>query len=585
MDDKEKQLYEEENLQTNKEVLKQLKSSIIYPIPTIKMPKEIEARIINKVVAELSDPVELDDAPFVQLGEDLQATVKLLVESIVKAVSDNAPKEEVTVKNIGDAKTEAVTVKNLAKVEQLITNLTKAVIDSKPVVNVQKQEISWPRSASEAIAVRLSDGKSFYTAIANAVSSGGGGASFKNSSGVGAQVQLTSDGKVPVEASISLATSDIQIGAIEIKDHDSDTRVDVTAGNALKVDNSAVTQPISAASLPLPTSAATSAKQDTGNTSLASLDTKLPAQGQALAAASVPVVLPAAQVTTLTPPAAITGYATSAIQTDKTQFTKLTDGTDTMLVTAAGEANVLESNSAAIKTAVETIDNMVSGSGANISQINGVTPLMGAGNTGTGSPRVTIASDQATIPVSLASVPSHAVTNVGTFAVQAASAGDIAHDAADSGNPVKIGLKANSSLATTTLVANNDRTDSYADLDGTQLTRLDHPLGDLKTDAISNTDGASTASAVFTAVASTKNYIKAIHVFRTDAGTTPIYIDFRDGAAGAVLWRMVIPPNGGSIAAPSGALFRTSANTALAYDVSAATTTVYVNVSGFQSKV
>ncbi len=35
----------------------------------------------------------------------------------------------------------------------------------------------------------------------------------------------------------------------------------------------------------------------------------------------------------------------------------------------------------------------------NISQINGVTPLMGAGNTGTGSPRVTIASDQATIAV------------------------------------------------------------------------------------------------------------------------------------------------------------------------------------------
>lgn len=36
----------------------------------------------------------------------------------------------------------------------------------------------------------------------------------------------------------------------------------------------------------------------------------------------------------------------------------------------------------------------------NVAQINGVTPLMGAGNTGTGSPRVTIATDQAAIPVS-----------------------------------------------------------------------------------------------------------------------------------------------------------------------------------------
>src|ERR1035437_2248215 len=39
------------------------------------------------------------------------------------------------------------------------------------------------------------------------------------------------------------------------------------------------------------------------------INTKLPSQGQAIAAASVPVVLPAAQISTLTPPAAITGFA------------------------------------------------------------------------------------------------------------------------------------------------------------------------------------------------------------------------------------------------------------------------------------
>lgn len=41
------------------------------------------------------------------------------------------------------------------------------------------------------------------------------------------------------------------------------------------VDGSGVTQPISAVSLPLPSGAATAAKQDTGNTSLASIDSKL----------------------------------------------------------------------------------------------------------------------------------------------------------------------------------------------------------------------------------------------------------------------------------------------------------------------
>ena len=89
-------------------------------------------------------------------------------------------------------------------------------------------------------------------------------------------------------------------------------KVDQGAGgaSAWKVDGSAVTQPVSVVSLPLPTGAATSAKQDTGNTSVASIDTKTPALGQALAAASVPVILPSATITTLTPPAAITGFAT-----------------------------------------------------------------------------------------------------------------------------------------------------------------------------------------------------------------------------------------------------------------------------------
>src|SRR2546423_98170 len=44
----------------------------------------------------------------------------------------------------------------------------------------------------------------------------------------------------------------------------------------------------------------------------------IPPVGQALAAASTPVVLPAAQITTLTPPAAITGFALDAHLTDGT---------------------------------------------------------------------------------------------------------------------------------------------------------------------------------------------------------------------------------------------------------------------------
>lgn len=66
----------------------------------------------------------------------------------------------------------------------------------------------------------------------------------------------------------------------------------VSAANALKVDGSAVTQPISAASLPLPTGAATSANQATEIASLASIDAGIPAAlGSTTSANSMPVVI------------------------------------------------------------------------------------------------------------------------------------------------------------------------------------------------------------------------------------------------------------------------------------------------------
>lgn len=64
------------------------------------------------------------------------------------------------------------------------------------------------------------------------------------------------------------------------------------------------TQPVSAAALPLPANAAS----ETGG-NLAAIKTdvdKIPSQGQAVASASMPVVLPAAQITTLTPLSSVT---------------------------------------------------------------------------------------------------------------------------------------------------------------------------------------------------------------------------------------------------------------------------------------
>jgi hypothetical protein len=79
-----------------------------------------------------------------------------------------------------------------------------------------------------------------------------------------------------------------------------------TITNVVKVDDNGGSLTIDASSLPLPTGASTSSLQTTGNTSLSNIDTKLPALGQALAAASLPVVLTAAQLSTLTPTTGLT---------------------------------------------------------------------------------------------------------------------------------------------------------------------------------------------------------------------------------------------------------------------------------------
>lgn len=185
------------------------------------------------------------------------------------------------------------------------------------------------------------------------------------------------------------------------------------------------------------------------------------------------------------------------------------------------------------------------------------------------------------IPVTgTVTVGSHAVTNAGTFAVQ--SAGDVAHDGIDSGSPVKIGAKAETSPKGITLVADGDRTDILADADGIQMVKIGTANGDLISERIADTSGTSTAFTNFSAVAATRNYVTSLHIYNSSASAG--FVDIRDGAAGAVLFTAAAPAGGGMTIANAVPFIRSSANTALAYDVSGALTTMYINIAGFQSK-
>lgn len=172
------------------------------------------------------------------------------------------------------------------------------------------------------------------------------------------------------------------------------------------------------------------------------------------------------------------------------------------------------------------------------------------------------------------------VTTDGT--VMADVEGTVAHDSPDSGAPVKIGAKAVTALDTVTLVADGDRTDTYADLDGVLVTKPLTTFGDIIVTRVTDTGGTSTAFASFGAVASTRNFVSTITVY--NSSTTNGFLDLRDGTAGTVIYTIPLPALGGATINFPVPLRQPTANTALAYDVSAALTTVYISVVGFQSK-
>ena len=186
----------------------------------------------------------------------------------------------------------------------------------------------------------------------------------------------------------------------------------------------------------------------------------------------------------------------------------------------------------------------------------------------------------------------HVDDNSGTLTVDQATASNLnaqvvgatAHDAADADNPEKIGAKAISAPSGLTLVSANDRTNLFADLDGLLMAKLYTSFGDIFSERVSNTDGASTAFSTFGATSGAKNFITTIIVHNSHATTTG-YVDIRDGTSGSILATIPAPASGGAVVTFPVPLKQPTTNTALVYDVSAAISMIYITVVGFKSKV
>lgn len=224
---------------------------------------------------------------------------------------------------------------------------------------------------------------------------------------------------------------------------------------------------------------------------------------------------------------------------------RIGDGTDLVLVTAAGEMNVLASAQPSVDIGDVTVNNAGAGAAVNVQD---------GGNSLTVDGTVT--------------------SNVGTGTRPVA--GDVAHDAVDSGNPVKVGGFASGSLRAA--VAASDRVDAYFDREGRQIVR---PWGagdwsQVHLPAV-NTRATTTKTA---GAAGVRHVATGLTVVLAGDSTAPaatvLDVRLRDGIAdtGTILWqsKITLPATAGAMngISRSGLFIRGTAATAMTLEFSAA---------------
>jgi hypothetical protein len=160
--------------------------------------------------------------------------------------------------------------------------------------------------------------------------------------------------------------------------------------------------------------------------------------------------------------------------------------------------------------------------------INGVAPAFGDGAKGATVLRTTLATDSAGI-IATGTQGSPSAAYVSTVA-----AGDIAHDAADSGNPQKIGGKAVS--AEPTAVTANDRVNALFDLVGKMIVLpYANPENFVSGAITSAMTGTTSTSLIAAPAAGLRNYITQITVSNAHA-TVGTDVIIQDGSGGTTLY-------------------------------------------------
>lgn len=181
-----------------------------------KSGKEISLQLNQPESQEIKGTVKLADNTVEVV--DLYEVIDLLKE-VKKSIEESRETGEktVTVKNLGEIKTpsNAAVEKQLGQVVVKLDKLQKAFNkDINVEVKAPDTKINWPKDPEDAIAVRLvtKDGRNFYDAMVNWVSSGGGGGSTdmtETNSKLDEIIQNTADLEITADT-INLNTDGIE---------------------------------------------------------------------------------------------------------------------------------------------------------------------------------------------------------------------------------------------------------------------------------------------------------------------------------------------------------------------------------------
>jgi hypothetical protein len=217
-------------------------------------------------------------------------------------------------------------------------------------------------------------------------------------------VQLSHTGATPDSTQIGDGTNVLGITAsneAKVIDAAAGTKLDsLLTELQLKADLTD-TQPVSAASLPLPTGAATEAKQDTGNTSLSSIDGKLTTLNAKDFATETTLSTVNGKLNSLGQKASVDSMPVVLSSEQQTIQETMRNSLDTLdnIVNLSNQAEVrlADLNGAATEVTLASIDGKDFATQATLDAIETKTPSLGQA-TMTGSVPVTIASNQTPLP-------------------------------------------------------------------------------------------------------------------------------------------------------------------------------------------